>query len=40
MSAAPSAPSTISQPVEFTEDRIPFDRIEDTLEDLVELYGG
>jgi hypothetical protein len=26
--------------VEFTEDRIPFAGMEDTLEDLVDLYGG
>jgi hypothetical protein len=27
-------------PVEFTEDRIPSDGIEQTIEELVELYGG
>jgi hypothetical protein len=27
-------------PVTFTEDRIPFADIEETVEDLVELYGG
>lgn len=29
-----------SQPVTFTEDRIPFADIEEAVEDLVELYGG
>lgn len=29
-----------SQPVTFTEDRIPFAEIEEALEELVELYGG
>lgn len=28
------------KPVEFTEDRVPFDGIEDAIEELVELYGG
>ena len=28
------------QPVTFTEDHIPFEEIEDTIEDQVELYGG
>ena len=28
------------QPVTFTEDRIPFEGIEDAIEDQVELYGG
>ena len=27
-------------PVEFTEDRVPFDGIEETIGELVELYGG
>lgn len=40
MSQARSASSTMVQPVEFIEDRVPFDKIEETLEDLVELYGG
>jgi len=31
---------TDQQPVTFTEDRIPFEGIEDAVEDLVELYGG
>src|SRR5438105_2008709 len=35
-----SEPSTMIQPVAFTEDRIPFEGIEDVVEDLVELYGG
>lgn len=26
--------------VEFTEDRVPFDGIEETIDELVELYGG
>jgi hypothetical protein len=26
--------------VEFTEDRVPFDGIEESIEELVELYGG
>jgi hypothetical protein len=29
-----------NHPVTFTEDRIPFAGIEETVEDLVELYGG
>ena len=29
-----------ARPVEFTEDRIPMDGIEETISDLVELYGG
>jgi hypothetical protein len=29
-----------SQPVTFTEDRIPVGEIEEAVEDLVELYGG
>lgn len=28
------------QPVTFTEDRIPFDGIEESIEEQVELYGG
>ena len=28
------------QPVTFTEDRIPFEGMEEAVEDLVELYGG
>ena len=28
------------QPVTFTEDRIPFEDIEEAIEDQVELYGG
>lgn len=28
------------RPVEFTEDRIPFDGIEETIAELVDLYGG
>lgn len=28
------------EPVTFSEDRIPFDGIEDTVTELVELYGG
>jgi hypothetical protein len=31
---------TEQRPVEFTEDRIPTDGIELTIEELVELYGG
>jgi hypothetical protein len=31
---------TDAVPVTFTEDRIPFEGIEDAVEDLVELYGG
>ena len=31
---------TEQRPVEFTEDRIPSDGIEQTIEELVELYGG
>jgi hypothetical protein len=31
---------TEQRPVEFTEDRIPTDGIEQTIEELVELYGG
>ena len=31
---------TNSRPVEFTEDRIPREGIEETLSELVELYGG
>jgi hypothetical protein len=31
---------TNSRPVEFTEDRIPRERIEETISELVELYGG
>lgn len=27
-------------PVELTEDRIPFDGIEETIDELVEMYGG
>src|SRR5258705_11658824 len=29
-----------SRPVEFTEDRIPREGIEETISELVELYGG
>jgi len=29
-----------AQPVTFTEDRIPFEGIEETVEELIELYGG
>lgn len=31
---------TENRPVEFIEDGVPFDGIEDTIADLVELYGG
>jgi hypothetical protein len=31
---------TGSRPVEFTEDRIPKDGIEETISDLVDLFGG
>ncbi|HEV8435748.1 MAG TPA: hypothetical protein VGR95_20220 [Thermoanaerobaculia bacterium] len=31
---------TQPQPVTFTEDHIPFEGIEETIEDQVELYGG
>ena len=31
---------TDGQPVTFTEDRIPFEGMNETLEELVELYGG
>ena len=31
---------TDAQPVEFTEDRIPMEGIEETISELVELYGG
>ena len=31
---------TDSRPVEFTEDRIPREGIEETISELVELYGG
>lgn len=33
-------PDTASQPVQFTEDRIPREGIEETVSELVELYGG
>lgn len=29
-----------TKPVEFTEDRVPMDGLEGTIEELVELYGG
>ncbi|HEX6087766.1 MAG TPA: hypothetical protein VF266_24760 [Thermoanaerobaculia bacterium] len=31
---------TEPKPVELTEDRIPFEGIEETIEELVEMYGG
>ncbi|HEX9459056.1 MAG TPA: hypothetical protein VGA84_07925, partial [Thermoanaerobaculia bacterium] len=31
---------TYSRPVEFTEDRIPREGIEETISDLVDLFGG
>ena len=31
---------TASQPVQFTEDRIPRDGIEETVSELIDLYGG
>ena len=31
---------TETRPVEFTEDRIPYEGIEETIGELVELYGG
>lgn len=31
---------TEQRAVEFTEDRVPFDGIETTIDELVELYGG
>jgi len=31
---------TETKPVELTEDRIPFDGIEETIDELVEMYGG
>jgi len=33
-------PDTTARPVQFTEDRIPREGIEETISDLVELYGG
>lgn len=33
-------PDTATRPVQFTEDRIPAEGIEETISDLVELYGG
>ncbi|MEA2166352.1 MAG: hypothetical protein QOK37_4479 [Thermoanaerobaculia bacterium] len=33
-------PETDSRPVELTEDRIPIEGIEETIDNLVELYGG
>ena len=33
-------PDTASHPVQFTEDRIPREGIEETVSDLIELYGG
>jgi hypothetical protein len=33
-------PDTASRPVQFTEDRIPREGIEEAISDLVELYGG
>ncbi|HYO78845.1 MAG TPA: hypothetical protein VE010_20455 [Thermoanaerobaculia bacterium] len=32
--------TTETSNVEFTEDRVPFDGIEEAIDDLVELYGG
>ncbi len=40
MSDARSASSATVQPVTFMEDRIPFEGIEEAIEDQVELYGG
>lgn len=40
MTDAGSASANTIQPVTFTEDRIPFEGLDDALEDLVELYGG
>ena len=31
---------TETRPVELTEDRIPFDGIEESISELVDLYGG
>ena len=31
---------TETKPVELTEDRIPFEGIEETIDELVEMYGG
>ncbi|HVE70817.1 MAG TPA: hypothetical protein VNI54_05560 [Thermoanaerobaculia bacterium] len=31
---------TETKPVELTEDRIPFEGIEETVEELVDMYGG
>src|SRR5436305_8227652 len=31
---------TAPRPVQFTEDRIPRDGIEETVSDLIDLYGG
>lgn len=31
---------TETRAVEFTEDRVPFEGIEETIEELVDLYGG
>ena len=28
------------RPVELTEDRVPLEQIEETIDDLVDLYGG
>jgi len=33
-------PDTTPRPVQFTEDRIPAEGIEETISDLVELFGG
>lgn len=33
-------PDTASQPVQFTEDRIPREGIEETVSELIDLYGG
>lgn len=37
---ADEKPLDTAPPVEFVEDRVPYDGIEDALEELVELYGG
>lgn len=32
--------ATTATPVEFVEDRVPFDGIDEAVDDLIELYGG
>jgi hypothetical protein len=40
MSETTRAAEASARPVEFTEDRIPSDGIEETIDELVELFGG